>query len=123
MPAESSENQDLKIIKINFKLYEQLRSHCDLIGIRFIDFVEDSLESAFSLNEIEKVRKETERFSESVKKEYKKIYLHGFKQGFSAAFYLAQGQIGLSQECTPAEVISESDIFIPGDGKQIKLFD
>ena len=55
MSTNSSENQDLKIIKINFKLYEQLRSHCDLIGIRFIDFVEDSLENAFSLNEIEKV--------------------------------------------------------------------
>jgi hypothetical protein len=123
MPTDSSENQDLKIIKINSKLYDQVRSHCDLIGIRFIDFVEDSLENAFSLNEIEKVHKETKRLSESVKKEYKKIYLHGFKQGFSAAFYLKQGQTGISQECTPEEVREESDTFIPGDGKQIKLFD
>ena len=121
--AKDPNNQDLKIIRINSKLYDQLRGYCDLNGIRFIDFVEDSLENAFSLNELEKIKKETERLSERVKKEHKKTYLHGFKQGFCAAFYLLQGQTALSQKYTPAEVKEERNTFIPGDGKQINLFD
>jgi len=123
MPTNLSDNQDLKIIKINSNLYDKLRSHCDTIGARFIDFVEDSLENAFSLNQLEKVHKETEKLFEIVNKERKKIYVHGFKQGFCAAFCLVQGQIGLSQEFTPAEVRSEIETCIPGDGKQIKLFE
>ena len=123
MPTYTSDNRDLKMIKINSELYDQLRSHCDKIGVRFTDFVEDSLENAFSLDEIEKVHQETEKLFESVNKERKKIYLRGFKQGFCAAYCFVQGQIGLSQEFTPAEVRLEIETCTPGDGKQIKLFD
>ena len=46
-------NNDSVTIEISSELYQSLREYCDRNGYRFIDFVEDSLETATYRDELE----------------------------------------------------------------------
>jgi hypothetical protein len=95
--------EDLKTIRIDPDLYNQLRNYCDENGIRFLEFVEWALENAVHLDQVEDIINNEAKIMERIKKERKDSLRVGFRRGFCAALLTLQGKIELSLEHTPLE--------------------
>ena len=109
-------------IRIEFDLYTELRDYCDRNGIRFVDFVADSLEKATHLHEVENLLCEENKVNERIAREGRRAFLHGFSQGVMAATLALKGDLSLSEMNTPVEA---RDLVVPREvkGGQMKLFD
>ena len=95
------------VLRVSRELYARLREHCDRLGIRFVDFVEDALDSAVmedvennSLEkELEALRRKAER--------YDRAFNRGFQQGF-AFFHLMLKGLGVSESLDEELLLSAS---------------
>jgi hypothetical protein len=123
MGNDVKKDADMVAIAIDRSLYKQLREYCDSVGIRFREFVEDSLENAFTMIEVDELRNEAVRLIERSDKDRKKSYRRGFWQGFCAAFFAAQGKMGMSLEVTPSELTAEQERYRSSSDGQLQLFD
>ncbi|MBT4024849.1 HRDC domain-containing protein [Desulfobacula sp.] len=59
--------KDYATIKIPTDLYKSIRNHCDELGIRLVDFIEDNLEEGICKNE-EKILEATKDTEEEIRK-------------------------------------------------------
>jgi hypothetical protein len=83
--------QEKETIRIDHELYLRLREHCDREGIRFVDFVENSLEDALAR---ETVIKALEDEIESLRRKavkYDYAFNRGFQQGFAYFYQMLMG--------------------------------
>ena len=118
------ENSKYKTISIDAELYDNLRSFCDNAGLKFLDFVEEALETAPSREE------EFVKFDEANEK-LKNIdqarmwsYRRGFRDGFCASFFACQGRMDLSLAMTPEELQAERKLHrVVTADDQLKLFE
>lgn len=120
MKEASTENIELKTIRIDSDLYSRLREYCDKKNIRFIDFVEDSLENAINFNEQSDLLEENNELLSQIKVKHDKIYESGFNKGFYLAFFTLQGKmVGLKNNTFKKTLDSTPK---PVKGPQLKLF-
>ena len=113
--------EDFQTITIDGALYKELRGYCDANGIRLVDFIEDSLETAIYRSEMEKLLADTERLEERVAFIKREAIRQGFTQGVLAASLALGGHLELSEQVTPEAATSEVD-FRPITGGQLPLF-
>jgi len=109
-------------ISIDAELYDRLRKYCDQHGIRFTAFIEDALESAPQREEEMKMVADARDMMEQNERERRRSYRRGFWQGFYAATFAGQGNMGLCIANTPSELGPENEKFKTVDGGQKKLF-
>lgn len=110
-------------IQIDPDLYAELREYCDSCGIRFVDFVEDSLEQAITFEEILDKSEKADQIFNQATKNMQRAFRHGFHVGFVAGVFMAQGLLGSSKDCTPAELSYKNDPNKVVTGAQLSLFD
>ena len=114
-------NENIKTITIDGALYRELRDYCDANGIRLIDFIEDSLETATYRREMEALLTDAERLRGRIALITTAAVRQGFTQGVMAASLAMAGHIGASQKVTPDAAKSGVD-FRPIKGEQLPLF-
>jgi oligoendopeptidase F len=108
-------------IEISVELYNSMREYCDQNGYRFIEFIEDSLESATYRDELERFVNDEVKIKERIENERVESIQRGFIRGVMAATFTMKGYSGLGESLTPKE-IKKSYHFIPVQGEQIKMF-
>ncbi|MFH1984012.1 MAG: hypothetical protein ABIL58_19405 [Pseudomonadota bacterium] len=113
--------EDTQTIAIDGALYRELRGYCDTNGIRLVDFIEDSLETAIYRSEMEKLLADAERLKERVEFIKREAIRQGFTQGVLAASLALGGHLDLSEQATPEAAKSEID-FRAITGGQLPLF-
>ena len=118
-PEEPAEQQ---IIRIDSDLYAELRQFCDRLGIRFVDFIEDSLANATHRFETERLLNDAAKVSEKIKIEQQSAFLNGFRQGALAAAISFQGNLAVSRRLISRAVKDQSAPQVVAGG-QMKLFD
>ena len=111
------------IISIDAELYDRLRKYCDQQGIRFMAFIEDALESAPRREEELKMVADARDMLKQIERARRQSFRRGFWQGFYAATFAVQGNMGLCIANTPSELSPENEKFKTVDGGQLKLFD
>ncbi len=111
------------IISVDSELYENLRKYCDQNGIRFAAFIEDALESATQREEEMKIVADARDMMEQNEHERRRSYRRGFWQGFCAATFAGQGNMGLCIANTPPDLSPEYEKFKTVDGGQMELFE
>ena len=117
MPNEPTDS----LVRINRDLYVTLREHCDRVGIRFLDFVEDALENAMYADtgnldleqEMEALRRKADQ--------YDYAFNRGFKEGF-ACLYLMLNGANLSPEAQNNLSIVKKFPAATPNSEQLKLF-
>ena len=114
--------EDTRHITIDGALYRELRSYCDENGIRLLDFIEDSLETATYRREMEALLADAERLRGRVEVITTAAVRQGFTQGVLAASLAMTGNSGVSAKVTPEAAKSEVD-FRPITGEQLSLFE
>ena len=115
-------NGDTEQIEITSELYENLREYCDQNGYRFVDFIEDSLETATYRDELEKLVHSEEKINERIERERVVSVQRGFLRGVMAATLAFKGNLGLSRSMTPDEM-KKFIQYVPVEGGQMNLFD
>lgn len=113
---------DQKKIPISLELYETLREFCDNVGTPFLDFIEDSLESATLRHELETLFNDKTKLDEKIKDERQRAFLEGFSKGVMVALFAAGGRLNLSQKLTP-QVVRKQPRFEVIKDDQLSLFD
>ncbi len=108
-------------IKISDELYQNIREYCDKNSLRFIDFIEDSLESATYRDELERLVIDETKIKERIENERVESIQRGFIRGVMATTFTMRGFSGLGEALTPKE-IKKRYHFIPVQGEQIKMF-
>ena len=108
-------------IDISVELYQNIREYCDKNSLRFIDFIEDALESATYRDELERLVNDESKMKERIENEGVVSIQRGFIRGVMAATLAMKGNSGLGEALTPKE-IKKSYHFIPVRGGQIKMF-
>jgi len=111
-----------KTISIDSELYENLRKYCDQNGFRFTVFIENALESATQREEEMKMVADARDMMEQVARERRRSHRRGFWQGFYAATFAGQGNMGLCMANTPPELGPENEKFKTVDRGQMSLF-
>jgi len=122
MDDEEQNKSHLKTISIRAKLYDQLRAYCDQKGIKFVDFIEEALESAAHLDHITEILGDEESLKEKIADEQRTSIRYGFRRGILAALLAVDGRLALSQDMIPPAV-TEKVPFKTVSGGQLKLFD
>ncbi len=119
----SGEKKDRKTISLDASLYEQVREYCDDNGIRLAAFVEEALENAMDMKEELKYLDEAESLIAEVQGERERAYRRGYRVGLLAAFFAAQGHLGVSMSyCAQEREVKEARFrIVDGDG-QLELF-
>jgi len=112
-----------RTISVDSELHESLRKYCDQKGIRFTAFIEDALESAPRREEEMKMVADARDMMEQGERERRRSYRRGFWQGFYAATFAGQGQMGLCIANTPPDLSPMHEKFKTVDGGQKKLFE
>ena len=109
------------VLRVSRELYARLREHCDRLGIRFVDFVEDALDNAVmedvENNSLEKELEALRRKAES----YDRAFNRGFQQGF-AFFHLMLKGLGVSESLDEELTIVRKFPAVVPKGEQVKLF-
>ncbi len=113
---------DLKTIRINAVIYDQVREYCNGAGLRFQEFVEDVLETAPARDEELDLISVANETLEEIDRARKRSYRRGFWDGFCASFFAMQGRLGLCLEKTPKDLQGKNDPFKVPSGDQMKLF-
>jgi len=108
-------------IDISVELYQNIREYCDQNSLRFVDFIEDSLESATYRDELERLVNDESKIKERIENERVVSIQRGFIRGVMAATLAMKGYSGLGEALTPKE-IKKSYHFITVQGGQIKMF-
>ncbi len=122
MQDNTTLNEELKIIKINSELYDYLREYCDKQHVRFIDFVEDSLENSVGFHEQLKLAEENKKLLSQIEENHEKIYKAGFHEGFYIALYTLKGKIWAGLKNNTLQKNLEMNTPKPVKGPQLKLF-
>ncbi len=109
-------------IKIPAALQKELRDFCDRNSLRYVDFVEDSLERAMYIEEIEALLSKYANVRLKIESEQKRAFMDGFCRGVLSATLALQGELLLSEGFTPS---AAKDLVAPREvtGNQMKLFD
>jgi hypothetical protein len=122
MAYETLKNERFKSIKIDDDLYKKLRKHCDKIGIRFKDFVEDSLENAIHIDrstellrsEIVELKKKTTSYDYAFKR--------GFEKGLFFLFLSVQGRLDYTLKKDEIDIVKDK-LYRTSKGTQLAIFD
>ncbi len=110
-------------ISVDAELYDRLRKYCEQHGIRFMAFIEDALETAPQREEEIKMVADARDTMEQIERERRRSYRRGFWQGFYAATFAGQGNMGMCIANTPPDLSPEHEKFKTVDGRQMKLFE
>ena len=123
-PADSASEPGTaeRPIRISGSLYDELRAHCDRYGIRFVRFVEEALEKATYIDEIEALLKDGGTMLAKLEAERRRGVAHGFAMGVLAATLSMDGNLEAGRLMTP-EAALPSVPSRPVTGSQLKLFD
>ncbi len=122
MADKTLKNERFKSIKIDDDLYKRLRKHCDKIGIRFKDFVEDSLENAIYID------KSTEMLRDEIVELKKKTtsYDYAFRRGFEKGVYFLflsfQGKLDNTLKKDEIDIMKDK-LYRTSKGNQLNVFD
>lgn len=121
MESPSDPPEDAHRISIDPEVYESVREFCDQHDLRFLDFVEESLETAMFFHEQENQMVENQELLRRIRRDYQKIKKFGFNEGFFIAMFLFGGK-SLPQEWRDAlrENLKDTPLLI--EGEQMKLF-
>lgn len=128
MPAKpSSENESpageqARAIHVSADLLDELRSYCDRNGIRLLAFIEDALEKATYVDEMETLLHDGATLLEKLEAERRRGVALGFSLGVLAATLALQGILEPGRRLTP-EVVGRFLMSEPASGEQLKLFD
>ena len=128
MPAKpSSENESpageqARAIHVSADLLDELRSYCDRNGIRLLAFIEDALEKATYVDEMETLLHDGATLLEKLEAERRRGVALGFSLGVLAATLALQGILEPGRRLTP-ELVGRFLISRPAGGEQLKLFD
>ena len=106
MAAATGERQrpsdsNRRTIHISADLYDELREYCDRVGIPFVRFVEEALEKATYIEEIESLLKDGGTMRAKLEAERRRGLASGFASGVLAAFLAREGCLE-SQSSTDA---------------------
>lgn len=121
MESPSDPPEDARNIPIDPEVYDSVREFCDAHDLRFLDFVEEALETAMFFHEQENQVAENQDLLRRIRRDYQKIKKWGFNEGFFIAMFLFGGK-PLSPEWREAlkENLKDTPKLI--EGEQMKLF-
>ena len=128
MPAKpSSENESpageqARAIHVSADLLDELRSYCDRNGIRLLAFIEDALEKATYVDEMETLLHDGATLLEKLEAERRRGVALGFSLGVLAATLALQGILEPGRRLTP-ELVGRFLMDLPASGEQLKLFE
>lgn len=109
-------------IRVSADLLDELRSYCDRNGLRLLAFIEEALEKATYVDEIETLLHDGASLLEKLEAEHRRGVALGFSLGVLAATLTLQGILEPGRRLTP-EVVGRFLASQPVSGKQLKLFD
>jgi hypothetical protein len=92
------------------------------MGIAFLNFVEESLETATRRYELEEFLNEEAKIKEKIKNDQQQAYLEGFEKGVLVSFTATSGQLAVSQKLTP-QPVKDKPRYRVVTGEQMQLFD
>ena len=121
MQYQASKGENTSTIKINNRLYDQIRKFCDKEGWRLKEFVEDALENAIYTEESIKILNEEIKSLKKKKAKYDYAFRRGFQKGFYISFCALHGQILFEPEEEAFDIL-KSDPFRISKGAQLDLF-
>jgi uncharacterized protein with von Willebrand factor type A (vWA) domain len=121
MGRDDAKGEASKSVRIDAGLYDVLRAHCDRNGIRFLDFVEEALESALDFHERSDLVEKNEKLLAEIRKESETIRAIGFHEGVYAAFSLFRGKLWAVSKDELGKRTLENEPR-PVRGPQMKLF-
>ena len=121
MQNHSSKGEITSTIKIDDRLYDQLRKFCDKGGRRLKDFVEDALENAIYTEESIKILNQEIKSLKKKEAKYDYAFRRGFRKGFYISFCALHGQILLKPDEEAFEIL-KNDPFRISRGAQLELF-
>ena len=115
------ESESKKMVNISSQLYDELREFCDQIEMSFLDFVEQSLETATRRYELEEFLNDEAKIKEKIKTEQRQAYLDGFERGVLISLAALNGQLTVSRKLTP-HAVKDKPRYRVVTGEQMKLF-
>jgi hypothetical protein len=121
MQYHSSKGENTTTIKIDDRLYDQLRKFCDKGARRLKDFVEDAIENAIYTEESIKILNEEIKTLKKKEAKYDYAFRRGFQKGFYISFCALHGQILLKPDEEEFEIL-KNDPFRISRGAQLDLF-
>ena len=121
MALDSDPPENARTIPIDPEVYESVREFCDQHDLRFLDFVEEALETAMFFHAQETQVEENQELLRRIRRDYQKIKKLGFNKGFFIAMCLFGGK-RLPPEWREAlrENLKDTPKLI--EGGQMKLF-
>jgi hypothetical protein len=111
-----------RTIRVSADLFDELRNYCDRNGIRLLAFIEEALEKATYVDEIETLLHDGATLLEKLEAERRRGVALGFSLGVLAATLALQGILEPGRRLTP-EVVGRFLMSQPASGEQLKLFD
>ena len=111
-----------KTIILSAQLFQELRQYCDRNGLRFVEFIEDALETAIHRHHLEALFNDENKLKERIDKERRHALQKGFDQGVIAATLVLRKKI-IPQGDLISKEIRERLSFQPVTGGQAKLFE
>jgi hypothetical protein len=112
-----------RAIRVSAGLLDELRSYCDRNGIRLLAFVEDALEKATYVDQIETLLHDGATLLEKLEAERRRAVALGFSLGVLAATLALQGILEPGRRLTPEVVGRFLMSRTATGGEQLKLFD
>jgi hypothetical protein len=109
-------------IRVSAALLDELRGYCDRNGIRLLAFIEEALEKATYVDEIENLLHDGATVLDKLEDERRRGVALGFKLGVLAATLALQGILEPGRRLTP-ELVGRFLMGQPASGEQLKLFD
>ena len=119
---DTRKSNSRKTVSISSQLYDELREFCDRMEIPFLDFVEESLETATRRYEMEELLNNHAKIKAKMKNQQQQAYLDGFEKGVLASFTAISGQTAISQRITP-QTVRNRPRYQMVTGEQMKLFE
>ena len=121
MAEKTSRKEEFQSIKIEKDLYKRLRKHSDQNGIRFKDFVEDSLENAMHTDEsIKMLRDEIEELKRKTTS-YDYAFRRGFEKGLYFLFLSFQGRFDCTLKKDEIDILKDR-LYRTSKGTQLPIF-
>jgi len=114
-------DQDTHSIEIDHSLYNELREYCDRNGLRFLEFIEETLEAATYRDELENLLRDEAELKLRIEHERSRAIGEGFTKGVLAILLALQGNIESSKTHTPPEA-KDPVVYRPVTGPQLPLF-
>jgi hypothetical protein len=121
MVSLSDPPEDPRTIEIDPEVYDSVREFCDRHDLRFLDFVEEALETAMFFHAQENQVEENQELLRRIRRDYQKIKKIGFDEGFFIAVRLFGGK-HLPWEWREALRQNVKDTPKLIEGEQMKLF-